>query len=223
MELINEPNLDKDFLLIADKIKKLYKNQAIDETCYSAFTCAKNIVNQKIEGAVVECGVYQGQKISIILETLNLLNEKNKDIFLLDTFKGMTAPLIEDYQVITKKRMIEGDMSASLNSVKNNIYQTNYPKNKIHFLKVDLRNEKNFTNLITQNLALLRLDTDFYDSILACLNVLYPKVNKSGYIIHDDYGHWAGHYKACNEFYKKNNIKPNLIRTSRKERIEVKF
>ena len=47
-------------------------------------------------------------------------------------------------------------------------------------------------------------------------------VIKGGFIIYDDYGHWKGQYDAVKAFHKDNNIKPLLVRTSRKERIEIK-
>ena len=88
---------------------------------------------------------------------------------------------------------------------------------------MDVRNQNDLRNIVEGNIIILRLDTDFYDSTLASLNSLYSKVVKNGFIIHDDYGHWKGHYDACQKFYRDNNINPLLIRTCRKERIEIKY
>jgi len=216
-----EPHLDKEYKKILTKLKKIYKTNDYDETSFTAYQIAKNIINQKISGNIVECGVFKGAKISIFLETLNLLGEK-RDIYIVDTFEGMTKPSNDDYQVINKRKLKEGDTKASQEYVKKNIYKTNYPREKLHFIKIDVRKEQDLRKCIKGKIALLRVDTDFYDSVYSILNSLYSKVNKNGYLIHDDYGHWKGHYKACKDFYKKNNIKPILIRTSRKERVEIK-
>ena len=214
--------LEKDFLEINEKINKIYKRNTLNETNYSAYQTVKNALNLKLKGSIVECGVYQGQKINYFLETLNILKINNIDIYIIDTFEGMTESSNKDIQMITKTVMKKNDLSASLESVKDRIYQSNYPKDKLHFIKMDVRNENDLRNAVKEDIIILRLDTDFYDSTLASLNSLYSKVVKNGFIIHDDYGHWKGHYDACQKFYSDNNIDPILIRTCRKERIEIK-
>jgi len=219
----NEPHLEKDFLKICEKLEKIYGRHMIEETNYTAYSIVRNIVKQKIDGCIVECGVYEGQKISFFLETLNLLKINDRDIYVIDTFEGMTEPKDNDVQVVTDAKMKKGEMSVSLDQVKNNIMQSNYPEKKIHFIKMDVRDENKLNNVISSKISLLRLDTDFYDSTLSILKVFHEKVVKNGYIIHDDYGHWKGHYEACKEFYSLKNIEPAMIRTSRKEMVELKY
>tara|TARA_B100000963_G_C22600181_1_gene659847 strand:- start:348 stop:1112 length:765 start_codon:yes stop_codon:yes gene_type:complete len=215
--------LDKDFLEINEKINKIYNTNTLTETNYSVYQTVKNALNLKLRGSIVECGVYQGEKISYFLETLNKLNINNIDIYIIDTFEGMTEPSNIDIQMIKKTVMNKNDMSSSLENVKDRLYQTNYPRNKLHFIKMDVRKENDLRNIVKGNIMILRLDTDFYDSVLSSLNSLYSKVVQNGFIIHDDYGHWKGHYEACQKFYIDNNIDPILIRTCRKERIEIKY
>ena len=217
-----EPHLDKDFLKITSNVNKIYKNNAFNTTNYTAYSITKNIINQNIPGCIVECGVYQGQKISVILETLKLLKSFNRNIYLIDTFEGMTEPSDIDYQVIAGNKMKKKDMFCSLDQVKKNIFFSDYPSDKIIFNKIDVRDTVELKNKINETISILRLDTDFYDSTYSILNAFYDKVEKNGYLIHDDYGHWKGHYEACQKFYLENSIKPVLIRTSRKERLEIK-
>ena len=218
----NEPHLEKDFLAICEKLEKIYNRHMVEETNYTAYSAVKNLINQNINGCIVECGVFQGQKISFFLETLNLLGINDREIYVIDTFEGMTDPKENDLQMISNKSMKKGDMFVSIDEVKNNVLKSNYPENKIHFIKMDVRDEKKLDDSIKSNIGILRLDTDFYDSTLSILNALYSKVTKGGYIIHDDYGHWKGHFEACKKFYESKNIKPAMIRTCRKEAIEIK-
>ena len=164
-------------------------------------------------------------KIKLVggLETLDLLKVYDKDIYIIDTYEGMTEPLDNDYQVINNFKMNKGEMMVTLKKVKENVLKSNYPIEKLHFIKTDVRKKNVLVENIKQDISILRLDTDFYDSTLAILEALYFKVNKNGYLIHDDYGHWKGHYDACKEFYIKNKINPSLIRTCRKERVEIKY
>jgi len=114
-------------------------------------------------------------------------------------------------------------MFVSLDQVKDNVLKSNYPENKIHFIKMDVRNEKKLEEVVKSDIGILRPDTDFYDSTLSILNALYSKVLKGGYIVHDDYGHWKGHYEACKNFYEDRIIKPAMVRTCRKEMVEIKY
>jgi O-methyltransferase len=60
-------------------------------------------------------------------------------------------------------------------------------------------------------LALLRLDTDWYESTLHELEHLYPILNREGVLIIDDYGHWQGCKKAVDEYFTEKKIWFNRI------------
>ncbi len=54
---------------------------------------------------------------------------------------------------------------------------------------------------IPDRIALLRLDTDFYESTRHELEYLYPRLCLDGVLIIDDYGHWAGSKKAVDDYF----------------------
>jgi O-methyltransferase len=64
---------------------------------------------------------------------------------------------------------------------------------------------------IPEKIALLRLDTDFYESTKAELEVLLDKLVTGGILIVDDYGSWAGSRKAVNDYFSTNGIKGYAI------------
>lgn len=176
----------------------------------------EHVVKNNINGDMIECGVYKGGQImTIILTLLNLKEER--DIYLYDTFEGMTKPeeweeknksgfkAIEKFNKLKINDSSSNWCRCSLEDVKNNIYSiNNYPKDKIHFIKgmVEDTIPKNKHNKI----SLLRLDTDWYSSTKIELELLYPKLQKGGALIIDDYGHWSGAKKAVDEYIKENNI-----------------
>ena len=57
----------------------------------------------------------------------------------------------------------------------------------------------------------MRLDGDLYESTKICLEYLYPKINKGGYIVIDDFGSLEGCRKAVLEYLEKHNLNPNII------------
>ena len=79
------------------------------------------------------------------------------------------------------------------------------------FIKGDvIKTLKEETNL-PKNIALLRLDTDWYESTKLEMQTLYPRVVKDGVLLIDDYADWQGCKKAVDEYFMENNLKYNSI------------
>ena len=65
-------------------------------------------------------------------------------------------------------------------------------------------NETLPSTIISEPIALLRLDADWYESTMDCLDNLFDKVATNGFIIIDDYHTWDGCSKAVHDFLSKN-------------------
>ena len=76
---------------------------------------------------------------------------------------------------------------------------------------------------LPSGIALLRLDTAWYESIKHELEHLYPLLVAGGVIIIDDYGHWKGAKKAVDEYIKDNNLPLLLNRLDYTGRIGIKL
>ncbi|GHC60020.1 TylF/MycF/NovP-related O-methyltransferase [Ulvibacter litoralis] len=214
-----------------------FENDVISKTSSFTMTGSERIVSliraidyiseNKINGAIVECGVWKGG--SIMAAVLALKNQNSiKDIYLYDTFEGMTEPQDVDLSFngnfakdIYKDK--EGDWCySSLDEVRSNIETLNYPKEKIQYIKGKV--EDTIPNNDTpKDIALLRLDTDWYESTKHEMEHLFPRLVKGGIIIIDDYGHWEGCKKAVDEYLEKNNITLFLSRVDYTCRIGVKM
>jgi O-methyltransferase len=178
----------------------------------------------KINGSLVECGIWKGGCIAWMTYCQSRFNAERK-IYLYDTFKGMTEPKNEKngtksqlyYDEITNnKRCAPWDKWHGENRwayapklfVKDVMDKIPYNKNNISYIEGDICETLNDNNNIPDDIALLRLDTDWYESTKKELDVLFPKVTKGGYVIVDDYYTWQGAKIATDEFLKKNrNIK----------------
>jgi hypothetical protein len=77
---------------------------------------------------------------------------------------------------------------------------TGYPSNKIHFIKGPVE-ETIPRQMPSPSIALLRLDTDWYESTKHELIHLFPRLSAGGILIIDDYGHWAGARQAVDEYF----------------------
>ena len=107
-----------------------------------------------------------------------------------------------------------------MESVKENISKTNYPEELIKYVKG--RVEKPLPKKELKKIAILLLDTDWYESTKHELENLFPLLVKGGVLIVDDYGHWKGSRKAVDEYITKNNLKILLHRVDYTGRIAIK-
>jgi len=171
------------------------------------------IIKNKLPGSFVECGVWKGGSMMAVAKKLQDLNADDRDIFLFDTFEGMSAPSEHDISQTGFNPLDESKskhMENPLDLVKANLYKTNYPKSKIHFIKGKV--EDTLSKYDTGEIAILRIDTDYYESTKTEMESLFPKIIKGGIIIIDDFGSWLGARKAVLEYIEKNKIQIYLNR-----------
>jgi hypothetical protein len=109
---------------------------------------------------------------------------------------------------------------ARLEEVQANLYSTGYPKEKLHFIKGQV--EESIPREAPATVAVLRLDTDWYESTAHELKHLYPRLATNGVLIIDDYGHWLGARKAVDEFFSSQPFTPFLNRLDYTGRIAIK-
>jgi hypothetical protein len=168
------------------------------------------VIHKNIPGDIVEIGVWKGGSVMSMLMALNN-NGERRHVHLYDTFEGMTPPT--EYDILTNHNVhydvvIETEprhkCKVELESVKQNVSSVRYPPYYIHYHVGDIMKTTEYPLAI----ALLRLDTDFYDSTKFELEHFYPLVSSGGIIIIDDYGFWKGSRKATDEFLID---KPNIV------------
>jgi len=219
-----------------DNIREEYKividvkpfTMTSEERIFSLINAVNYIIKNKIEGDIVECGVWKGGGMMAVAKQLIRLNSSSQKLYLYDTFEeGMTKPSKEDlrYDNIDALPFLENWESKntypSLKEVKNNMYSTGYPKDKIEFIQGDVLNT--IPKFIPEKISILRLDTDWFETTKHEMNHLFPKLSLNGILIIDDYGHWKGARKAVDEYLNSNNIKIFLGRVDYTCRLGVKL
>lgn len=188
------------------------------------------IVRNRIPGAVVECGVWRGG--CSMAMALALLQEgiADRDVYLYDTFRGMTAPGDVDKTDDGVKAQVQLDLDtersgiwcvAGVADVRCNMLSTGYPEEKVHLVEGDV--ERTIPESCPDGpIALLRLDTDWYASTRHELEHLFPRLSPGGILIIDDYGYWQGARQAVDEYLATLNFPVFLHRVDRSQRLFVK-
>lgn len=165
--------------------------------------CIESILQDTIEGDVVEIGVWKGGSIMSMILANQILNGK-RTFHLFDTFEGMTSPTDVDRLGSNNEHFTSwlvgvgkwGLCISGLEEVQKNIESLHYPSDKVHYHKGDIC--KN--TFVPEKIAVLRLDTDFYESTKHELATFYDSVVPGGYVLIDDYGWWKGCRKAVDEW-----------------------
>jgi hypothetical protein len=191
----------------------------------------KYIVKNQIDGAMVECGVWKGGSSMAVALALMEMGELDRDIYLYDTYEGMSAPTELDvsihgekaeyqYEKLGSDNVESGWCFSDINEVKANMFSTNYPKDRLHFIKGKV--EETIPDIMPEKIALLRLDTDWYESTKHELNYLYPRLQVGGVVIFDDYGYWGGAKKAIDEYLERHKSRILLHRIDLSARLAIK-
>ena len=181
---------------------------------WAVIQATKYIVKNGIEGDFVECGVWRGGCSLAIAMVLNDLKADRK-IYLFDTFAGMTEPNKYDFDYSNSSAKDEFNKSkrddhnewcyASIEYVKTQFKKLDLEK-KATFIKGDVLKTLNEETNLPDQIALLRLDTDWYESTKHEMNILYPRIQKDGILLIDDYGYWQGSRKAIDEYLSEHDL-----------------
>jgi hypothetical protein len=189
------------------------------------------VTTRNIPGSIVECGVGKGGSIMAVALKLMAEGTQDRDIYLFDTFTGMTEPGDEDLSYrgepaserYERQQSIDGTTDwchGPLDQVKTNVTSTGYDPQRLYF--VEGKVEDTIPGNAPEQIAILRLDTDWYQSTRHELVHLYPRLSSGGVLIIDDYGYWQGARKAVDEYIEENDLKLLLHKIDHSSRITVK-
>ena len=195
---------------------------------FALITAVRHVASTGLEGAIVECGVWRGGSMHAVARTLHSLGCKDRDLYLFDTFEGMTEPTEKDVSTGGRQASALLENSdrtarvwavASIEDVQQGLDGLPYPPDRFHLVRGPV--EETIPDQAPEQIALLRLDTDWYASTRHELEHLYSRLVPGGVLIIDDYGTWQGSKEATDEFMATLDQPPLMLRAGR-GRIGVK-
>lgn len=200
--LINSPNAIELSTIIDIYLRRLTMTPI--ERLFTTFDACKHVFLQGTPGAFAECGVWRGGH-AILAKSLFHLWGDSRDVYLYDTYSGMTTPSHDDVEHLTNisaLRLFRTNwLSCSLEEVQKGFLETQTPLDNVHFIEGDVCATLLVPSNLPTQISVLRLDTDWYASTRAGVRTLYPLVVTGGLLIVDDYGHWQGARKAIDEYF----------------------
>ena len=153
------------------------------------------------EGAIVECGCWKGGMACGLLEIAGDF----RDFHFFDSFEGLPpAKPIDGQSAIDWQHDTDAD-----NYYDNNRADVEPFRRQVKAVATDgqrLHIHKGwFDQTLSsfppdQSIAVLRLDGDWYESTMTCLETLFDRVMPGGIVIIDDYLTWDGCTRAVHDF-----------------------
>jgi hypothetical protein len=227
-QLAQLTELEPDFRPIYEACRRFTMTSV--ERLYSLYHCISYISRAAVPGHLAECGVWRGGSCMVMAYGLLRQSDRERKIYLFDTYEGHPRPNAEKDVDLWgnhatdewQRRQNEGQewSAASFAEVRKNLLSTGYPANQLVFIKGMV--EETVPANQPDALALLRLDTDWYDSTKAALNNLYPRLSPGGVLIVDDYGHYRGQREAVDEYFRSIGETPLLQPVDYSCRVMVK-
>ncbi|MBS0171440.1 MAG: class I SAM-dependent methyltransferase [Nitrospira sp.] len=202
------------------------------ERLFALIQAVRYVSNAGIPGDIVECGVWKGGSMMAAALTLLECQDRSRDVHLFDTFEGMTGPTDRDTSIdgVTAQVLLQSSSKsdpasvwccAALEDVIAAMRGTGYDTERVHFVKGPV--EETIPGHSPARIAILRLDTDWYESTMHELTHLFPRLSQGGVLLIDDYGHWKGCRAAVDEYFADNNIPILLNRIDYTGRLAVKM
>lgn len=167
----------------------------------------RHVVRADVPGAIAECGVWRGGSAMVIAHTLLDLGVTDRDLYLYDTYTHMPDPGAHDWdfrgrhadEYMEQARTSEAFRYLPYEQVIAVVEATGYPRERLHFVQGMV--EDTIPDEAPEQLAVVRLDTDWYESTAHEMRHLYPRLASGGVLIVDDYGHFMGSKKAVDEYF----------------------
>ena len=178
-------------------------------------SCARQAIWLRVPGDFMECGVWRGGACILLRAIQQAYGVgKRRRTWVVDSFQGLPSPdqgrnLMD---AVLHEYLIEaGSFAVSEQEVRENFRRFGLLDEGVCFLSGW------FADTLPGwqgQLALLRLDGDWYDSTWTALENLYDKVSWGGFVIIDDYHPVIGAYAAVNDFRAARGITEPLMRVN---------
>ena len=180
------------------------------ERQWTLLKAIRHVDASRVPGDIVECGVWRGGNV-MLAKAARQASAVDRRYFLFDTFAGMTKPEAIDKSydghdtVGYFETQQRGDHNewvyCSQSDVERNFASLELLDDSVKFCKGDVVETLAVAANLPQQIAILRLDTDWYASTRKELEVLYPLLAPGGVLIVDDYGHYEGARRAVDEYF----------------------
>jgi len=166
-----------------------------------------------VPGDIVECGVWNGGSAAImaLADAQDVHNTKKRVIWLFDSFQGLPPATEKDVNV-KRENYFAGWNKGEISNVEQVFRKLGLCLDRVKIVPGWF--DSTLRTAAIDQIAVLHIDADWYESVKLVLDVFYEKVAPGGYIILNDYGTWRGCDQAVEDFFSEHsltNIDINIV------------
>ena len=177
----------------------------------NAFEITALVEERNLQGALVECGVAQGGTSAMMALTNQSLGKQSRQKWLFDSYEGLPEPTEQDYEGGKAGEFIrplpKGSCLGTIEQVSELMFDIlKFPKEEVHLVKGWFQDTLPLYREKVGEIALLRLDGDWYESTKVPLDNFFDQLVPGCLVIIDDYATCFGSRKAVDEFRVNRNI-----------------
>jgi O-methyltransferase len=171
--------------------------------------CIVRVLKDGVPGDLIETGVWRGGATIFMRGVLMAYGAKDRTVWAADSFEGLPRPDADRYPADKGRLQYAESFAVSLEQVKINFRRFGLLDGQVRFLKGWFRDT--LPDAPIDQIAVLRLDGDLYESTMEGLMHLYPKLSRGGYVIVDDYHSWETCRLAVDDYREVNGIKDPMV------------
>ena len=148
--------------------------------------CIVDVIANGVPGDLLEAGAWRGGTSILMRGVLLAYGVTDRTVWVADSFQGLPEPNIEKYPQDANEWMHEADeLAIPADEVRANFERFDLLDDQVQFIEGFF--SETLATAPVEELAVLRLDGDMYESTMDTLVALYPKLSPGGYLIVDDY------------------------------------
>lgn len=161
--------------------------------------CCETALAEGVPGDFMECGVWRGGASILMRGVLAAYADESRRVFLADSFRGLPPPDPQAFPQDAGGRLFTHQLlRVSQAEVRDSFDRYGLLDERVRFIEGWFKDT--LPSAPVEQIAVLRLDGDMYESTWQALEALYPKVSPGGFVVIDDYGAIAACKAAIHDF-----------------------
>ncbi|MBJ8348314.1 TylF/MycF family methyltransferase [Antrihabitans sp. YC2-6] len=171
-------------------------------------SCVERVLADNVPGDFIETGVWRGGACIFMRGMLDAHGIRDRRVWVADSFQGLPRPDRKKYPADAGDLLYRfKQLAISRSQVEENFRRYGLLDDQVVFLEGYFRDT--LPTAPIEQLAIVRLDGDMYESTMDGLTNLYSKLSVGGYLIVDDYG-LSRCRRAVDEFRATNGISERI-------------
>lgn len=173
--------------------------------------CVETVVADDVPGDLIECGVWRGGACILMRGVLAAYGDQKRSVWLADSFQGVPKSDVENYKADKgiRSEFAAGILGVSEAEVRANFERYGLLDERVRFLPGWFKDT--LQDAPIEQISVLRLDGDLYESTIQALDALYPRLSPGGFCIVDDYLAVPACEQAVTDYRARHGITAEIV------------